>query len=571
MILIDVVQGSDAWHAIRARHFTASEAPVMMNASSKMRRNELLHMKATGSEKEVCAWVQKNLFDKGHVQEASSRIVVEKMIDQELYPTTATDDAGRLLASFDGMTMMQDVLYEHKMWNAKLAEAVRNEDLDPEYYWQLEQQLLVSGAEYVCFVCSDGTRENFVSMDYYPVEGRAKALQAGWDQFEKDLATYVPTEAKEVAVAKAIKGLPALNVQLTGKVTDSNLIVYKETALDFIKNINTNLKTDQDFADAEATVKFCDKAEKELELVKSQALSQTATIDELFRTIDQLKDELRNKRLLLEKSVKNRKEAIRVEIKDKADKALYDHIATINARIGPRIQLPAMTADFVGVMKGKRTIATLQDAVDSELARVKIESNAIAELIEINLVALRALDAKYRQLFPDAQALVQKPADDFLAVLKMRTSEFDTAEAERLENERIANEAETARLKKIEDDRAEAERLAREQAEAPRVELSLPSDDEEPEGQLTLVAEEPTVGDQPEPVAVEATKPSSSSAYKPEKFTAELVDIKLLAAAVGSGSAPASLLQVNIQALEAFVGINGRKFALPGISIKAVQ
>ncbi len=570
MILIEVVQGSDAWHAIRARHFTASEAPVMMNASSKMRRNELLHMKATGSEKEVCAWVQKNLFDKGHVQEASSRIVVEKMIDQELYPITATDDAGRLLASFDGMTMMQDVLYEHKMWNAKLAEAVRNEDLDPEYYWQLEQQLLVSGAEYVCFVCSDGTRENFVSMDYYPVEGRAKALQAGWDQFEKDLATYVPTEAKEVAVAKAIKGLPALNVQLTGKVTDSNLIVYKETALDFIKNINTNLKTDQDFADAEATVKFCDKAEKELELVKSQALSQTATIDELFRTIDQLKDELRNKRLLLEKSVKNRKEAIRIEIKDNADKALYDHIATINARIGPRIQLPAMTADFVGVMKGKRTIATLQDAVDSELARVKIESNAIAELIEINLVALRALDAKYRQLFPDAQALVQKPADDFLAVLKMRTSEFDTAEAERLENERIANEAETARLKKIEDDRTEAERLAREQAEAPRVELSLPSD-EEPEGQLDLVVEEPTVGEQPEPVAVEATKPSSSSAYKPEKFTAELVDIKLLAAAVSSGSAPVSLLQVNTQALEAFVAINGRKFALPGISIKAVQ
>ncbi|HEN3601653.1 TPA: YqaJ viral recombinase family protein [Yersinia enterocolitica] len=147
MQIINVQQGTPEWHALRSRHFTASEAPVMMAVSSKMRRDELLNMKATGSEREISDWVQTNLFDKGHAQEATARVIVESIIGSELFPATAIDDDGYLLASFDGMTMMEDVLFEHKMWNATLALAVKNKDLPPEYYWQLEQQLAVSDAE----------------------------------------------------------------------------------------------------------------------------------------------------------------------------------------------------------------------------------------------------------------------------------------------------------------------------------------------------------------------------------------------------------------------------------------
>lgn len=565
MIIIDVAQGTPAWHALRGKHNTASEAPVMMNASSKMRRNELLHMKATGTEKEICAWVQKNLFDKGHVQEASSRIIVEKMIDQELYPVTATDDEGYLLASFDGVTMLHDVLYEHKMWNEKLAQAVRDENLDPEYYWQLEQQLLVSGAEYVCFTVSDGTRDKFVSMDYYPVEGRADQLLAGWAQFDKDLAKYVPTEAKEVAVAKTIKSLPALSIQLTGEVSSSNLAIYKETALGFIENINTNLKTDQDFADAEAMVKFCDKAEKELELVKSQALSQTASIDELFRTIDVLKEEMRKKRLVLNGAVTKRKEAIRIEIKDKAEADLFDHLAALNARVGPRVRLPHIMADFTGVMKSKRTIASLQDAVDSELARVKIESNAIADAIDENLKLLRELDAKYLPLFRDAQELVLKDNADLVNIIKVRVNEADQLEKDNIEAERL-------RLEKVaEDKRLEDERLAEEAAAKPPVEAE--PEQVAPPAEVELPPQEPEPEPKPAPKteAVTATVAPKSSNAVAETFTAALVDIKLLAAAVGSGAAPASLLKLNEEALAAFVQLNGRKYALPGISITSAK
>ncbi len=52
--------------------------------------------------------------------------------------------------------------------------------------------------------------------------------------------------------------------------------------------INTDLQTDQHFADAEKTVKWCGEVEERLEAAKQHALSQTETIDALFRTIDEI-------------------------------------------------------------------------------------------------------------------------------------------------------------------------------------------------------------------------------------------------------------------------------------------
>lgn len=48
-----VAQGSDAWHALRADHNTASEAPAMMGASKYQSRTELLAAKKTGITPDV--------------------------------------------------------------------------------------------------------------------------------------------------------------------------------------------------------------------------------------------------------------------------------------------------------------------------------------------------------------------------------------------------------------------------------------------------------------------------------------------------------------------------------------
>jgi predicted phage-related endonuclease len=169
----------------------------------------------------------------------------------------------------------------------------------------------VSGAEKVIFVCSDGTEDNFVSMEYFPVKGRAAKLVAGWKQFEVDLEAYEPTEALAEAVGKSPDALPALRIEVTGMVTASNLEQFKAHSLAVFSAINTGLQTDQHFADAEKTVKWCGEVEERLEAAKQHALSQTETIDALFRTIDEISEQARRKRLELDKLVKARKVAIR--------------------------------------------------------------------------------------------------------------------------------------------------------------------------------------------------------------------------------------------------------------------
>lgn len=446
MIILDLVQGTEAWHDARAVCQTASEAPVMKGASPKVKRNELLHMKATGTAREVSAWVQKHLFDKGHAYEASARVILEKRLGEDLYPITATSDDGKLLASYDGMDLAETFGFEHKMWNESLAQAVRDQDLSPEYYWQLEQQILVGDLKKVIFVVSDGTADNWEQMDYYPVPGRAEQLLAGWKQFDEDLANYVHIEDPIAPVGIAPETLPALRIELTGMVTASNLKAFEGSALAVIGAVKTNLQTDQDFADAKKAVVWCGDVEKAVAEAKRQALSQTQSIDDLFKAMDRVSAFARETRLKVDKMVKAQELSIKVDIKQAAEKAFADHCATINARLG-RVTLPPIAADFAGAMKGKRNLASIRDAVDSELARVKIEANAIAEVIDANLAILRELAPSHIGLFRDAQQIITKANDDFALLVKARISEND-AEVKRLAD------------KKVEDDRIEAERIA---------------------------------------------------------------------------------------------------------------
>lgn len=65
---------------------------------------------------------------------------------------------------------------------------------------------------------------------------------------------------------------------------------------------------------------------------------------------------------------------VKTNIKQKAEQALIDHIAAINKTLS-KVVFPNVAADFVGAMKNKRTIASLQEAVNTELARAKIDSS----------------------------------------------------------------------------------------------------------------------------------------------------------------------------------------------------
>ena len=62
-------------------------------------------------------------------------------------------------------------------------------------------------------------------------------------------------------MGRAPEMLPALRIEVTGKVTASNLAEFKQTALAAIGSVNRDLRTDADFADAEKAVKWCGEVE----------------------------------------------------------------------------------------------------------------------------------------------------------------------------------------------------------------------------------------------------------------------------------------------------------------------
>lgn len=457
----ELIQGSPEWHAHRRDHFNASEAAAMLGLSPYMSRSDLIRAKATGFEQEHSPQTQA-LFRRGHDAEAAARRMAEDYLQEDLYPATvsAVIDGLPLSASLDGLTMDDEIAWEHKLANADLFAAVRAGTIPEAYRPQMEQQMMITGARRVLFMVSDGTPDH-VAHTWYDGDPalRAKIL-AGWQQFAADVAAYVPQEVIPAPVVASPDELPALLVELVGEVRSTNLTTWQQAVTARIQAISTDLQTDEDFALAEKTVKFLDDGEKRLDVVKSQALAQTASIDDLFRTIDSLKSEMRAKRLNLDKLVKARKESIRGEIVAEGVKALDAHVYTLSVRLG-KFCIPKVPADFAGAIKGKKNIASLRDAVATELARAKIAANEIADRIQINLATLRERAAEHAQLFPDTSTIVLKAPEDLASLITARIAEHQAKmQAER---DRIAAE-ERARVER--EERAKIEAQARAEAEA---------------------------------------------------------------------------------------------------------
>lgn len=431
MRTLELQQGTEAWHHHRATHRNASEAPAMMGQSSKLKRSDLVRMKASGTEQQFSQFVEDVLFERGHDVEALARPIAERFLGVELYRTTGEcDEHPHLSASFDGIDMAETLVWECKQWNEVKAAFVRAGRVPPEDYWQCVQQLVVSRAERLVYTLSDGTEERTIHCELRLAGGDEKKLLDGWKQFDEDVSAYKPDPAAAVVIGRAPSDLPALLVSVTGAVTQSNLPEFKARALEVFRSIKTDLQTDEDFADAEQTVKFCKGIEERLGAAKQHALAQTASIDELFRAIDEISAEARSKRLTLDKAVKDRKDAVRLEIIRSGEQALREHVTVINQRLG-KVSLPTIPANFAGVIKGMKTVASIKDAVATELARAKIEANAISEKIDANLRTLRDMATEHAFLFADAQQLVLKDNADLVATIKARIADHDAEQQRR--------------------------------------------------------------------------------------------------------------------------------------------
>ena len=443
-VLEGAPQGSAAWHAARARHLCASEAAAALGLSKYTTRDELLRQKATGLTEEVSPSKQR-IFDAGHEAEALARPIAEEIAGTEFYPVVAMREVEgmALLASFDGIDLLDEVIWENKLLNQSLVQQVQAGDLEPHYYLQLEHQLLVSGAQRALFTTSDGTPEGTHPLWYESKPERRAQLIAGWKQFAADLAAYVPPEPKPApVVAEAMESLPAVSMRLDGKlVVVSNLPDFATALRAFIERIPEKPDTDQEFANAESACKALKRAEDALTAGEDAALGEMVDFEAMRRQVRDLKELARTTRLTTEKLVAARKEQIRGEIVAGGIAALREHIDQLNAAM-PANYMPQVPADFAGAVKGKRTLDSLRGAVNDELARAKIAASEIANRIHANVKTLQASGL----VVHDAAALVLKATDDLAAIITNRVA----AEQQR-------QDAERERIRREEQERADRE------------------------------------------------------------------------------------------------------------------
>ena len=475
----NLVQGSPEWIAYRTQHFNASDAPAMLGCSPYKTRTELLHELHTGQAQAVDATTQRR-FDDGHRFEALARPIAEEIMGEDLYPVVGSD--GELSASFDGLNMPETRAAEHKSLNDEIRAALPHQGRDSHlhndatklgkvYRVQMEQQLMVSKAEENLFSATKWEGDNLVEERHawYRSDPALRAeILAGWKQFAVDLAAYIPQEVIVPAVAAPQVGLPAVMITVTGSIAlQDNLEKFGTALTAYVGRINKKPETDQDFADLEATVKALKAAEDALDAAETNALAQTASIDTMRRTVDLYRETARTNRLLVEKLVKAEKENRRTKILSDAVAALHAHMKGLQKRT--RNYMPTVPNQFQDVIKGLKSLDSMKDKLAGELARCKIEANAIADKIQFNL-ALLDENTEYGFLFPDAAQVVLKAADDFTALVNSRIAAHKAAEAAkeaalvaRIEAE-AKEKAEREAKAKVEAEQAAAAKLASEQA-----------------------------------------------------------------------------------------------------------
>ncbi len=462
--LTDLVQGSKKWLEVRKQHFTASEAAAMLGLSKYTKRSELLEQKATGVTPEV-ADQQQRLFDKGHEVEELARVIAEAFIQEELYPATITNEVEglKLLASMDGLTMMGDRGWECKMWNAEFAEMVKN-GIVPDTHWpQLEHQMLVSGAEKILFTITDGTEEKREQVWYESQPERRTQVINGWKQFKADLEAYVPTEKVEKVEAGPVRELPAINYKMNGLALESNLEAYKQAATDLVALSEKPLESDQDFADAEARQKVFTKAEKDIKDACDRVMGEIDSIDTFVKDMRFISEQIRQARLAEGKQIKARKEELRKEILDKANTEIGKVEQAAEQKINA--PLPYCNFDPFTAMKGKRTIESLQDAADTEVAKAKIQIAEFVEVAQANMLVI-ADNRGFDFLFNDWAQIAFKATEDFktLVTARIATYRAEQKAKEDAERERIRQE-EQAKLQREAEAKARAEEQAKRDAE----------------------------------------------------------------------------------------------------------
>jgi putative phage-type endonuclease len=187
MKIVKLVQGTPEWHAHRRIHRNASETPVVLGVSPWATPYQLWQAKLGLVEPEVNAAMLH-----GTQLEPAARAAYEALTGLTMQPLVLVD--GAYTASLDGMTLAGDRIVEvkcrYKGKASTLWQSVAGRELPEHYRWQVQQQLMVSGADVADVYVFDGTEG--IVFPVAPDPASWPPIRVAWDTFMQLVVTRSP-------------------------------------------------------------------------------------------------------------------------------------------------------------------------------------------------------------------------------------------------------------------------------------------------------------------------------------------------------------------------------------------
>ena len=236
--ILKLVQGTKEWHDHRAHSRNASETPAVLGVSPWLTPYGLWLLRTGRKQQEVTPAMQH-----GTQMEPAARAAYENLTGQVMEPLVLQE--GLYSSSSDGLTFGdergQTTLLECKCpfkgRASELWKAVSAGEIPAHYWWQVQHQLMVSGASLAhLWIFADGEgllHEIAPNPEMWP------KITSAWDEFQRylDTDTPPPLAEKDVRLRADREWLSAASAYIAAKQAADDAT----TALDAAKAVLVGL------------------------------------------------------------------------------------------------------------------------------------------------------------------------------------------------------------------------------------------------------------------------------------------------------------------------------------------
>ncbi len=190
--IVKLVQGTPEWHAHRANYRNASETAAVTGVSPWQTPYQLWEIRTGRKTPEVNV-----AMARGSALEPQARSAYEQLTGNVMQPLVLVD--GSYSASLDGLTFDGQLIVEIKCpvkgKESSLWQAVAQGTVPEHYGWQIEHQLMVSGAAHAHLYVFDG--QEGILLEVAPLPERWREIHTAWEDFMRCVETDTPPALTE--------------------------------------------------------------------------------------------------------------------------------------------------------------------------------------------------------------------------------------------------------------------------------------------------------------------------------------------------------------------------------------